>query len=59
MDIILTTKSLIQSHDEFGVASDIALKNVLSIKTCHFHKVVLTTSCYIKKGYQKGSGNPI
>ena len=59
MDIILLTKDLLQSHDGIGVASDVALKNVLSFKaTCHFHLVVLSTAYYMERNYQKGSSNP-
>lgn len=57
MDIILTTKSLIQSYDEVEVASNVALSYVLNIR-CHFHGTVLAAACYIKKGYQKGPSNP-
>ena len=54
MDIILTAKGLIQGHDEFGVASNVALKDVLNSKTaCHFLQVVSTTACYITRGYKK------
>ena len=37
----------------------VALKDALNIKkTCHFHQVILSTACYIKKGYNKAPSNP-
>ena len=62
MAIIPTTKGLIQSHDEVGVAFNVVLNDILSIKTCHFHQIVLNTACNkkerIPKTDQKGSSNP-
>ena len=62
MVIIPTTKGLILSNDEVAVAFNVVLKDILSIKTCHFHQIVLITACYKKermpKTGQKGSSNP-
>ena len=51
MAIIPTTKGLILSHDEVGVAYNVVLKDILSIKTCHFHQTVLITACYKKEHF--------
>lgn len=62
MAIIPMTKGLILNHDEVGVGFNVVLKDILSIKTCHFHQIVLITACCkkerIPKAGQKDSCNP-